>query len=416
MYHPEVVAHRVRLLEERYKPAPLRAYTPAEVDAWIERLADAAFDKKGQAGRPLEKEERAFITNELILTKADFRYWGERYCTILIAGNRLGKLYPLWESQELLVDRWAELELKIHHGEHDGGILFNILKARQLGASTLCEGAVGHRATTQSNLQGIIASDVPGPEGSGYLFGMFERIWEHLPWYLRPPTTDHVKDKEIAFEGGTHVWVAAGKSMKGAEGERGQMGRGKTIALGHLTELSTWEDPSQLDDALYPTIPPHEPRVFFGQESTGKGRNNWWHKSWDKAVKGLQVTPAGGFSPIFIPWYAETSKYARRAPLGWAPSLSTIAHAKRCEETGERWMRRPVRLTREQLYWYETTRMAYEEDDNLAKFLEEFSAEPEEAFQFSGKGVFSVMVQQRIREQARPLIGLCEVAPQRELV
>lgn len=390
-------------------PKPLRAYTVPEVEEWTQRLSDVV-GKKGQRLRGLAEEEQGFIINELVLTKASFAYWAERYCYINVEGVGVERLYPLWDSQKLLLEEIASQELRNFEGEKEDGILVNCLKARQLGASTFGGGLVGHRASTQNNLQGLIASDVPGPSGAGYLFGMFERVIDHLPWFLSPDVTDRVKDTEIAFDGGTHVWVGAGKSMKGTEGRRGQLGRGKTLSLLQLSELSTWDDPGQIDDALMPTVPRH-PRTLAYFESTAKGRNNWWHRQWKKSVEGV-----GRFLPIFIPWYAEPTKYRMKAPEGWEPAQTTVAHAEKARLEGPRWCHRPVELTREQLYWYEKTRAEFEADDNLTLFLEEYAANPEEAFQYSGKSIFSSVIQQRIQDQMKPLRMVMEVAPMREIV
>lgn len=410
MYHQEVTSASVHTLEEHYRPRqPLRAYTPLEVEEWKDRLSDV-LDSKGRHTRQVTAEEQTFIINEWILTKASYQYWAERYCYITLEGAGFGPMFPLFDSQKLMLDEAARLEKKAFDGESMGGVLLAILKARQLGASTWAESMLTHRATTQNHVYGLIASDVPGAEGSGYFFGMFEQMVDALPWWLAPKVLEHVKDEELLFHGGTHIWVAAGKSTRGTTGNRGQIGRGKTVSVLHLSELSTWEDPGQLDGSLFPSIPLNNPRVLGMCESTAKGRNNWWHKHWDKAVSGKSR-----WHPIFIPWYAEPSKYRLNAPSEWTPSPTTLAHAKRCEETGPRWMHHPVKLNRDQLFWYESTRAEFEVDNNLSLFLEEYAADPEEAFQHSGKGLFSSVVLQRVQDSVKPLSGVVEVVPNREL-
>lgn len=415
MYAESVIAATVAKLEAHYRPPKLlRVYTPAEVDEWIARLSDAAeVSEKGEIKgiRQLDGEEQAFIINELILTKASYEYWCERYCYINFEGTALARLWPLWDSQKLVLAKVAELEELVHAGEHGHGILCDCLKARQEGVSTLAESLIGHRIITQTHLQGVIASDVPGAEGSGYLFGMVEKIVDNLPFFLRPSVTDRVKETEIAFDTGTHLWVGAGKSMKGGEQKRGQLGRGKTISIFHLSELSTWDNPDQLDDSFFPTVPLNNPRVLGLNESTAKGRNDWWHKHWKKAVAGVSR-----FTPIFIPWYAEPSKYRLKPPEGWEPSADTLHHAARARENGPKWVGKPVRLAKEQLFWYERTKAEFAADDNLSKFLEEYPADPEEAFQYSGKSVFPVKVIERIRTGHRPFAAVLDVGPLRDML
>lgn len=399
MYAPEVIASRMEAFEAHYHTTLVEHPTP-EVLAWKDRLSDAV-DRKGNPLRELTAEEIAFVNNELLLSKISFPYWAERYCTVNLQGKDVGPMYPLWESQNLILEKIAGLEKRTYFEDYPDGILANILKARQLGASTLAEAMGAHRVTTQSNVFGLVAADVP--EQSGFTFDMLERVVEHLPWYLKPWVTEHVKNTEIVFDTGSHVWVGSGKSTRGTEGKRGQLGRGKTLSYVHLTELSTWEDAAQIDDALMPAL--HiQPAILALFESTAKGRHNWWHEHWIASVGGIDR-----FTAIFIPWYAEKSRYWLPAPVSWYPEPQTLAHARRCEETGPRWVGHPVRLTRNQLFWYETQRASFEAKGVLYKFLEEYCADDLEAFQFSGYGVFDLETIERVREKTRPVAGVLQV-------
>lgn len=342
----------------------------------------------------------------MLLGKVDWAYWAERYAQINVEGQGMARPYPLFDSQKLILNELALLELQIHEGTREDGILVNLLKARQLGASTEWEMLQAHRMATQNNIFGLVASDEPGT--SAYLFDMFERIIENLPWYMRPGVKEHVKNTEMLFDGGSHIWMGSGKSTRGTEGMRGQLGRGKTLSVVHLSELSTWEATDQIDGALLPTMPPSA-RTLAGFESTAKGRNNWWHKHW-------KLSKAGGrFHCIFIPWFAEPKKYRKTPPDGWEPAGITLAHAARCEAAGPRWLHRPVKLSKDQLFWYQETRKYYEERERLSLFLEEYAADDDEAFQFSGQGVFPSAIMQRHEEIARGLAGAYEIGPMREI-
>ncbi|MHC4734606.1 MAG: hypothetical protein ACYTDW_09125 [Planctomycetota bacterium] len=400
MYHADVIADRVQNLEKAFEVDLVEH--PVDLIREFRGRLQHAVDAKSNLVRDLSSEELTFIHNERLMSKASFEYWAERYAFINKQGAEVGPMYPLWESQRLILSRIADLEKRSYFDDHPDGVLANILKARQLGASTISECMGAHRATTQMNIFGLVAADVP--EQSGFTFDMLERVVEHLPWYMKPKVTDHVKNTEIAFDTGSHVWVGSGKSTRGTVGKRGQLGRGKTLSYVHLTELSTWEDTDQIDEALLPTVHIH-PRNLVLFESTAKGRHNWWHGHWNQSKLDI-----GRFTPIFIPWYAEKSRYWLPAPIDWYPKAETIAHAKRCEETGPRWMGRSVRLTRNQLFWYETTREALEEKGRLYAFLEEYCADDEEAFQYAGYGVFDVASIERVRSMARPLAGVVEVS------
>lgn len=407
MYSSKIINASVTKLEQAFG-RELKEFSPVEVDEFKDRLSDA-FDAKGQQTRAYSAEEQFFIENELLMTKASYVYWAQRYAMINRDASTIGSLYPLLPSQQFIVSEIGRIEESIASGERQDGILINLLKGgRQIGGSTLAESINAHRATTQNNLFGLIAADIPAQ--SAYLFDMFERMVEGLPCWLRPTVTEQVKNTEIKFDGGTNIWVGSGKSVRGTTGQRGQLGRGKTLSIGHLSELSTWDATDQIQGALLPTIP-RSPRVFFMFESTAKGRGGWWHEHWDKSRRGI-----GRFIPIFIPWYAEPQKYSLNCPEGWIPKETTLAHMRRCEATGAKWLHREVKLTKEQLFWYETTRLDYEESGQLSTFLEEYgAADDDECFQFSGKTIFGAAVIQRIADAARPLAGALEIRPMRDI-
>lgn len=406
MFSERIIRAKVSALEAAYK-RELVEYTPQECEEFRDRLSDA-FDEKGNHTRAYTAEEQTYIENELLMVKASYIYWAQRYCTINIGAAGVGPMFPLLSSQEFILRELARIEELIDSGEREDGILVNLLKgARQIGGSTLAESIIAHRTTTQNHLFGLIAAD--SLEQSAFMFDMYERMVDGLPQFLLPKITDRVKNTEIKFDGGTNMWVGAGKQSRGATGKRGQLGRGKSLSVLHLSELSTWEATEQIQGALLPTIP-RSPRVFCMFESTAKGRGDWWQEHWDKSRRGV-----GRFLPIFIPWFAE-QKYSLTAPAGWTPTASTLAHAKRCEETGEKWVHRKVNITREQLYWYEKTREDYEASNMLSTFLEEFgAADDNECFQYAGRTIFKASVLERIQNQMRPIAGAIEIKPMREI-
>lgn len=418
MYSPFLVDLRRRQVESHFRkvlPQGLCEFAPGEVLIYRDRMKDL-FDKHGEQTRPLARDEQVFILNEQLLGKIDYRYWAERYSTANLAGQVLGPLFPLWESQELIIEGLGEVEEEHFKAGHPDGVIADILKARQLGASTLIESMVAHRTTTHSHVIALLASDVP--DNSNYLYDMYERVVDNLPWYMRPSITERVKNDEMVFGTGSRLMMGASKSTRGADkmgasdGKKGQLGRGKTVSLVHQTELATWTNPGQIDTALAPGIPV-TPMTFWVKESTaqGRGKGNWWYMDWLLAKAGRSRTKA-----IFIPWYAERTKYWLPFPSGWTPNTETLAHARRIEETSPRWMRgRVYRPSREQLYWYERERGERQAKDKLEEFLQEYPADDEEAFQMSGSSVFKVLLRERVKAQARPLNGLVEIRTNREL-
>lgn len=761
-------------------PDGLIRYPVDVCHAMAQRLA-GVVDGDGALTRRLTPEEDRFIAGERLLTKIDYQYCAERYHYIR-SEKGLQPLFPLWEPQKIILQHLAKIQKSRVDDGHPDGLLVNVLKARQEGCSTLSQSLVAHRVTTHTHVNALTASDVPENSGSEGIFGKFELLVEHLPWYLKPATRFHKKDTHWVFENGSWMTVESGRSMKGGlqeeGGTKGNLGRSKTftvlhlclapetlvhVAHGHLkpiaevtphdwvvthsgtlarvkacgrsqrrgelgislwmwgtfapltvtrdhpvwtpsgfreaqdlvsgdwvrrpvrpithdianvvtfprqsgrpsqqrytprahaanfelgylcglylaegtliyrtdktrdgaakkpsglllscdlaetaafsvalqrvlpdhpvrvqrqnsrtrhlvssdagfarwlyrewgekddkhipdwvwtagpdfcrgvaagyiegdghyvkdknevvvvsvrvqlltqlrdliaslgygwsglyyksagvhherncraswrlflsgvtgqrlrralgypaieagppkhwqyannqrdidvevetvgdvycpayyslevdhpdhtfttaqcavsnTEISTWERPEQIDDGLMPAVP-RSPRTLGMKESTAKGRHNWHHDDWLLSVRGR-----GRWSPIFLPWYA-LERYWLPAPIDWVPADTTLIHAKKAEDEGEKWLGHHVRLTREQLYWYEDTRASYFEKGNLSKFLEEYAADPEECFQHSGRSIFSIEQLQRLESLQRPMIDCWAINPAKDL-
>ena len=418
MYSPAVIAARLAVLEQAVEsvlPEGLLRTPVSECHAHRKTL-DAIWDPDTRTqSRAFSQDEQRFVLTEQLLCKADYRYAAERYIWINYEGQSLRPMYPLWESQELILQAIARVEEERWRSGHPDGLLFNILKGRQLGASTLVQSLLAHRVLTHGQVRTLIASDVPQNSGSEGLFGMLELVVEHWPWWLKPTELYHTKNKHIMWKNGSRVIVESGKSMKGGlqdeGGEKGQLGRSKTYSAVHLSEITTWERPEQINSSLLPAVP-RTPRTLMGRESTALGRNNYWHQEWKKAEAGVDPR----FFNVFVPFYAEKSKYWLPPPGDWVPSDDTLQVARRASDHGPRYMHRAVHLSREQLYWYELHKAAALHDDALYRFLSEYPSEPEEAFQHSGRSIFSVQTIDRMEQQARPLADLMTVALRSELI
>lgn len=394
-------------------PKGLTRYPVATCAAMTARLAGAWDPAKRVPTRRLTPEEDAFVAGERLLGKIDFRYWAERYVFINAGGTGLQRLYPLWETQEIFLRECARIQEQRVATGHPDGVLINALKARQGGLSTLGAALNTHRATTQGHVRTLLASDVPDNSGSEGLFGMYERIVANLPWWLAPAEKFHAKNAHIIFHSGSAILVESGKSMKGGlqdkGGQKGQLGRSKTFSSVHLTELSTWEAPEQIDDSLMPAVP-RSPRTLGIKESTAKGRHNWHHEDWLLGQRGR-----GRWTNVFIPWYAEETKYWLPAPVDWIPSEDTLLEARKAAQAGPIYLHREVTLSRNQLYWWEETREAYASKGALAKFLEEYASDPESCFQASGRSIFTLDQLQYLRRLARPMIDCWRVDPAKDL-
>jgi len=410
MYHPKVVEKRLNRVADYYRSAGLADfsftdYTVPQIVEWTAHLESLYDQEEKELRRQLNAEEENFIREQLARCKCDYRWWAERFAKIKTKRQAL-ELISFWESQKILLERIAELEWGCVIEHRGDGIVLCVLKARQLGASTVCESILTHRVVFFSNTTALVAGDIP--DQSAYLFDMMERMYDHLPWWMKPERDYHVKDEQMYFgKQDSLILVGSSKSLRAGGGS---LGTGKTIHLFHGSELALWENAGQIDDALMPSIPEHE-RTFAVFESTAKGRIGWWPEAWKAAEKGI-----GRRKPVFIPWYAEENTYTRRPPADWKPAESTLDHARRVEASSYRWCGgRTVRLSVDQMYWYEMTRADYKERRVLYKFLAEYCASPEEAFQHTGDGVIPPELIDDIRNRAREHVAVIDVIPRTEM-
>jgi hypothetical protein len=419
MYSERMVAVRLErqapLIRSIFPSGEIPRYSIDDALALTGQL-QSAVDDKGKLLRPLDQDEQTFIVSSRLLTISDYQYFAERFVWIDQEGHGLRPLFPLWESQAFVLKALGDLEWRRHTEGHPDGLLLNVLKARQLGVSTLAESLVAHRVLTTPHVRALSGADVE--EQAGYLFRMVGRLYEQLPWFLKPDRLNFVKNREMVFSNASYLKTAWGQSTRGAlqavtglEGSKGAIGRGQTYSVVHISELATWTNPEQLDSALFPAIPVASTTLVI-LESTAEFAGDWWHLHWLTAEEG-----DGRFANVFIPWYAEPKKYSLPAPVDWSPMTTTLEHAKKCELDSPKWMGRVVTLTRDQLYWYERTRTYYQKKNDLGKFLKEYPADDQECFQYAGKAIFSIEQLEAIDQAGskRKLLDVWAVEPAREI-
>jgi len=417
MYAPSVIAAREALAVANFPQYAqgVPSYSVEDSAAFTAGLM-TAVDETGAIRRVFSTDEQIFIAATRLRIAFDFPYFAERFVWIDEEGHGLRPLYPLWESQKFVLDALGRLEAARYFDGYPDGLFLNVLKARQLGVSTLAEALVAHRLLTRPHIRALAGADVE--DQAGYLFRMIDRLYQQLPWFLQPARLYFTKNREMTFSNQSFLKTAWGKSTRGAlqsitgqEGTKGAIGRGQTYSVIHISELATWENPEQLDTALLPTVPYSlDSLAIF--ESTAEFAGDWWHVQWQTADKG-----EGRFTNVFIPWYAEPSKYALPAPSSWRPSPKTLEHAAKCERDSPKWIGHTVALTRDQLYWYERTRTYYELKGELHKFLKEYPADDQECFQYAGRAIFTFEQLEAIDRAGsrRPLLDVWRVEPAREI-
>lgn len=354
----------------------------------------------GQLKRPLTKEETGFIRNERIVCQQDFLYWAERYATIQrdgVEGGGIGKL-KLWETQQILHNKIAECEEKgvdaLANGATADGILIVDHKDRQVGHTMYSRVACMHRITMWPHTRGMAAS--VDDDKVLELYDRDKLILDNLPWYLKPKGWPdncgfNVKGEHIYLEAlNSRLLYQQGKQQSG-------LGQGRQFDISHITEVASLPYPAMLEHDFFPTLP-QNPYTLCILESTAQGRRNYWHDFTERVRQGRTAR----WVYVFVPYYAEKKKYRRTPPEGWTPSELTLLHAKKVYETSREFVGKDTLLSKDTLYWYESTRREYQDAGKLNLFLTNYAATPEESFQHTNLSAFSTEVIEKLRLNTRP--------------
>lgn len=250
-----------------------------------------------------------------------------------------------------------------------------ILKARQLGFSTLTEGLIFHACATRRNTNALIVAH--REDATANLFRMSKLFYDELPAPIKPMMRSS-NAQELVFENPSKL-----RSEREAKpglrsrircataGGRG-IGRSDTLQCVHLSEYAFWPDGADGKAATLAGIlqaVPSLPGTMVVIESTANGFEDFKER-WDAAVAG-----ENDFEPVFFAWF-ENPDYSMPVVPGteWTPE--------------ERDLKAAYRLTDEQLQWRRWC-IANNCGGSLDMFRQEYPASPGEAFLHSGTGVFA---------------------------
>jgi len=249
-----------------------------------------------------------------------------------------------------------------------------ILKARQLGFSTLTEGLIFHACATRKNVNALIVAH--REDATANLFRMSKLFYDELPAPVKPMLRAS-NAQELVFENPSKLRSERearpglrSRIRCATAGGRG-IGRSDTLQCVHLSEYAFWPDGADGKASTLAGIlqaVPSLPGTMVVIESTANGFEDFKER-WDAAVAG-----ENDFEPVFFAWF-ENPDYSMPVVPGteWTPE--------------ERELRDAYRLTGEQLQWRRWC-IANNCGGSLDMFRQEYPASPGEAFLHSGTGVF----------------------------
>lgn len=260
-----------------------------------------------------------------------------------------------------------------------------ILKARQMGFSTLTEAIIFWYTVTSEQSESLIVAHQE--ESTGNLFRMSKRFLDELPGPLKPMTRAS-NGQELNFDKPSQSRSpkkGLGSRIRCATAGGRGIGRSYTLSCLHLSEFAFWPgDKQETLTGLMQAVPDKAGTIVI-MESTANGYDAF-KDIWDRAVE-RQRAGEEGFIPVFFPWY-EMPEYEREIPPGFrrTPEEETLA-----ETFG---------LNDRQLSW---RRWCIENNCNgdLNLFKQEYPATPDEAFIATGACVFDKEAVVLRREQVR---------------
>ena len=259
-----------------------------------------------------------------------------------------------------------------------GRVKILVLKARQLGLSTVIEGIeIIVKFLTPNCFSLILSYEAKSAE---YLYNMGRRaLVERWPLGSMPLQRDRLDGMVIGDPVNSVTEVATAKNAGS--------GRSRTIQFLHASEVAFFENASRLMLGMLQSVPDIGTFVFM--ETTANGIGNYFHQQWEKAEAGQS-----SYEPVFYPWH----KHPEYKTSLMSPDQRTAAIATYSAEEYE--LAKNFDLTPEQIKWRRMTIMDKCEGD-VMMFRQEYPMNPDEAFIVSGRPVFDPINMKKILDKAR---------------
>lgn len=348
--------------------------------------------------RDFTPAEIQFIRNERALCWADAHYFLSRYCYICDEANNIFRFLPR-KSQEIFLKLLEQFE------EGKVAIEILLLKARQLGMSTIVELLFLHRLLFIKRTQAITAS--VNQDTSELLQRMAYTCLDELPWWLPPQRRRNREGKLLEFVTGSIWSIQSGTQKMG-------IGQGWTPTLIHISECGDYPNPKKtLEEGLMRATHPSA-SLFAVYEGTGNGNVGWWPESW-YAAKKLWPLGKSRLCPLFLSWPMATDLYPLPdwlkkfpVPYEWNPRKETRLHVAKCENyirntpiindiMGKNW-RMPV----EQQWYWEFNYVEALEKHTQKIWLQQMPADDTEALQGKNDTVFGLETIEVVTKKKKP--------------
>lgn len=274
---------------------------------------------------------------------------------------------------------------EIVSGLEDGIHRFNILKARQLGITTITLALDLFWHFRFAGMQGTLASN--DEENRDMFRSTLQMYYEGLPVTHRVRMVQNNRNF-MSFANRSRIFMQIGGSAK----SKGGKGRGKGITFIHATECSSWEDEESLA-SIIASLAEFNPQRLAVFESTARGFN-LWHEIWEEGENAVSQ------KNIFIGWW-HNEFYAKAKDTA---EFRVYWDGKLTPDERE-WVREiklayDFEITPEQIAWY---RWKLAEDiHNEKSMAQDYPHTARHAFVLTGDNFFSPSkIEERIKQIER---------------
>ena len=276
-----------------------------------------------------------------------------------------------------------------------------VLKARQFGISTYIAASNFEAVNRMSNHHAcIVSADI---DATNKVFSMYETFQHEMPIQFKRETKRSNR-KEIVYDAphrSSILCQTAGKQV---------LGRGGTTQKIHASEVAFWANAKKQLLGLLQEVP-ETPESLVVLESTACGVGGEFHDRYWGAVDHLRENPEdySGYLPIFLPWYIFP-EYQTAIPqqLKSNGQLRLINAEPYLElETVDFLKSKNIFLTDEQVYW-RRGKIKNACGGDLSLFKQEYPATAKEAFQSTGKMIFSPTLLDRHEQNCTVSIATVE--------
>jgi hypothetical protein len=275
--------------------------------------------------------------------------------SILTKRGQVARFQPNWAQQEFLAESARQFSTT-------GRVRIIVLKARQLGISTLTEACLFSLCFVFDEFRAtVIAHEA---EASKNLLAMTDRYWRTYPYRHLYTTKRHASN---------HMeWNETHSSLRVATAGNKETGRSATNRGLHMSELAFWPNPRNVMLGLGNTLP-SEPGTFAVIESTANGEGDYFHREWVAAEQGESE-----YTPLFFPWHRHPEYLASYMGIPYT-SLGRL-------DEDEQFLRK-IGLSDDRLAWRRWAILNRCGGDPL-RFKQEYPTTAEEAFITSGTRAF----------------------------